>query len=198
MTKGYIFTAGRRHPRSAGQRDIPEGMHLRMNAPKKNDGSNQSSRSSMIEITGLLKKAIHPGGVGIGGGVADSQVGVGADVHPVASQALIEVEGWRQAIVTAARIARSQFTNRSHFTWATIFVTRPRSCRSIQVVLLVHDPVTGFDELAGPYTHSITDRTHTLPFRSSFRTGHPARSPSMARRASQNRARTRGFSFASF
>jgi hypothetical protein len=29
----------------------------------------------------------------------------------------------------------------------------------IEVVLLVHDPVAGFDELAGADTHSVTDRT---------------------------------------
>jgi hypothetical protein len=29
----------------------------------------------------------------------------------------------------------------------------------IKVVLLVHDPVAGFDELAGADTHSVTDRT---------------------------------------
>jgi len=32
----------------------------------------------------------------------------------------------------------------------------------IQVVLLVHDPVAGFDELTGPYTHSVSDRTEYL------------------------------------
>src|SRR5439155_1206098 len=32
----------------------------------------------------------------------------------------------------------------------------------IQVVLLVHGPVAGFDELTGPYTHSVADRTEYL------------------------------------
>src|SRR6185436_1830242 len=32
----------------------------------------------------------------------------------------------------------------------------------IKVVLLVHDPVAGFDELAGPDTHAVSDRTEHL------------------------------------
>src|SRR5947208_2597096 len=32
----------------------------------------------------------------------------------------------------------------------------------IQVVLLVHDQVAGFDELTAPYTHSVADRTEHL------------------------------------
>jgi hypothetical protein len=34
-TKGYIFTAGRRTADEPGTVSVPEGMHFRMNAPKK-------------------------------------------------------------------------------------------------------------------------------------------------------------------
>src|SRR3989442_5699448 len=33
---------------------------------------------------------------------------------------------------------------------------------SIMAVLLAHGPVAGFDELAGSYTHSVSDRTEYL------------------------------------
>jgi hypothetical protein len=71
-TKGYIFTAARRTADRPGSVDIPEGMHLRMNGPKKKMMMTaiRAHEGSMIEITGLMKKGQYkPGGVGIGGGV---------------------------------------------------------------------------------------------------------------------------------
>ena len=46
-TKGRIFTAGPRSIEEAGSVNIPEGMHLRMNGPKK----------LIEEITGSLDAA---------------------------------------------------------------------------------------------------------------------------------------------
>src|SRR6059058_3803284 len=68
-TKGYVFTAGRRTADEPGSVDVPEGMHLRMNGPKKLMAEIKSHEGSMIEITGLMKKGQYREGVGIGGGV---------------------------------------------------------------------------------------------------------------------------------
>src|SRR2546426_12816187 len=65
-TKGYVFTAGRRTPDQPGSVDIPEGMHLRMNGPKKMMAEIKAHEGSMIEITGLMKKGqYNPDGIGI-------------------------------------------------------------------------------------------------------------------------------------
>jgi hypothetical protein len=99
-TKGYVFTAGPRTSDQPGSVDIPEGMHLRMNGPKKMMAEIKAHEGSQIEITGLLKKGqFKPDGVGIGGGVriapgaapaAGSLTG-----SPNVGQILIDVEGWR-------------------------------------------------------------------------------------------------------
>jgi hypothetical protein len=98
-TKGYIFTVGPRTPDEASGRDIPEGMHLRMNVPKKMMAEIKAHEGSMIEITGLMKKGqYNPGGVGIGGGVritpGPSPTDGGRPGSPIASQVLIDVESW--------------------------------------------------------------------------------------------------------
>src|SRR2546426_11443479 len=73
-TKGYVFTAGRRTQDQPGSADIPEGMHLRMNGPKKVMAEIKAQEGSMIEITGLMRKGQYrPGGVGIGGGVRSTR-----------------------------------------------------------------------------------------------------------------------------
>jgi hypothetical protein len=102
-TKGYVFTAGRRTPDQAGSVDIPEGMHLRMNGPKKMMAEIKAHEGSMVQITGLVKKGQHnPEGIGLGGGV---RIGPGPaptsgslSAAPIASQILIDVEGWRTAV----------------------------------------------------------------------------------------------------
>src|SRR6266581_6809777 len=67
-TKGFIFTAGRRTEDEPGSVDVPQGMHLRMNGPKKMMAEIKAHEGSMIEITGLMKKGQYkPGGVRIGG-----------------------------------------------------------------------------------------------------------------------------------
>src|SRR3954454_10151570 len=69
-TKGYIFPAGRRTVDEPGSVSVPEGMHFRMNAPKKLIGEIKAHEGSMIEVTGVvLKGQLKPDGVAIGGGV---------------------------------------------------------------------------------------------------------------------------------
>src|SRR5712664_2183401 len=55
-TKGYVFTAGRRTVEAPGSVDVPAGMHLRLNAPKKMITEIKAHEGSLIEITGLMKK----------------------------------------------------------------------------------------------------------------------------------------------
>ncbi len=98
-TKGYIFTAGRRTEDEPGSVNIPEGMHLRMNAPKKLMADIKAHEGSMIENSGLMKKGqLRPDGVSIGGGVrispGDPSAG-GLSGNPGVSQSMIDVEGWR-------------------------------------------------------------------------------------------------------
>jgi hypothetical protein len=99
-TKGYIFTAGRRTVDEPGSVSVPEGMHFRMNAPRKMIAEIKAHQGSMIEITGVTKRGQYlPGGVGIGGGArVESGPGFpGGSVSgsPVAGQIDIDVEGWR-------------------------------------------------------------------------------------------------------
>src|SRR3954470_15487540 len=99
-TKGYIFTAGRRTADEPGSVSVPEGTHFRMNGPKKLIAEIKAHEGSMIEVTGLTKKGQYkPGGVGIGGGVpiGPGPTGAGGALasRAIASQASIDVEGWR-------------------------------------------------------------------------------------------------------
>jgi len=101
-TRGYIFTAGRRTPDQPGSVDIAEGMHMRMNGPKKMIAAIKAHEGSMVEITGLVKRGqYNPEGVSIGGGVRvrPGQSPTGSlSGAPLASQILIDVEGWRTAV----------------------------------------------------------------------------------------------------
>jgi hypothetical protein len=102
-TKGFIFTAGRRTQDQPGSVDIPEGMHLRMNGPKKMMAEIKAHEGSMIEITGLMKKGQYkPDGVGIGGGAritpGPSPVGGSVPGNVSVGQSLIDIEGWRPAV----------------------------------------------------------------------------------------------------
>ncbi len=99
-TKGYIFTASRRTEDEPVTVDIPEGMHIRMNGPKKMITDIKAHEGSMVELTGLMKKGqFKPDGVGIGGGVrigpGPSSPGGGVAGSPNVSQIMIDVEGWR-------------------------------------------------------------------------------------------------------
>jgi len=95
--KGYVFTAGPRTSDEPGNSEIPEGMHLRMNGPKKLINEIKTHQGSMIEITGLMKKGQFKEGIGIGGGVrimpGSSAAGMGP--RPAAGHPEIDVEGWR-------------------------------------------------------------------------------------------------------
>ena len=100
-TKGYVFTAGRRTEDEPGNVDIPEGMHIRMNGPKKVMAEIKAHEGSMIEITGLMMKGqFKTGGVGVGGAVrvtpGTAQMGGGVSGSSGVSQILIDVEGWRR------------------------------------------------------------------------------------------------------
>jgi hypothetical protein len=102
-TKGLMFTAGPRTEDQPGRSDIPEGMHLRMNGPKKMMAEIKAHESSMIEITGLIKKGQYrPDGVGIGGGVrispGPSPTGGSLTNSPNFSQIVIDLEGWRPVV----------------------------------------------------------------------------------------------------
>ena len=99
-TKGYIFTAGRRTLDEPGSVSVPEGMHFRMNGPKKLIAEIKAQEGSMIEIIGVTKRGQYKSdGVGIGGGVRVSpgsgSMGGSLPGSPVASQISIDVEGWR-------------------------------------------------------------------------------------------------------
>jgi hypothetical protein len=98
-TRGYVLTAGPRtedHPGSSG---IPDGMHLRMNVPKKTMDEIRRREESMVEITGLVRKdQIPQGGFEVGRlriapGPAPS--GGRSLPGPAANQVVIDVEGWR-------------------------------------------------------------------------------------------------------
>jgi hypothetical protein len=100
-TKGMVFTAGPRTEDPPSSLEIREGMHLRMNGPKKLMGEIKAHEGSMIGITGLMKKGQYsPGGIPVGGGVrigpAPSGPGAGAVGNPYVEQAFIDVETWRQ------------------------------------------------------------------------------------------------------
>ena len=102
-SKGFIFTAAYRSADRPGSVDIPEGMHLRMNGPKKMMAEIKAHEGSMIEITGLMKRGQYkPDGVGIGGGVriAPGPAGAGGTLpgSPAVRQVLVDIEGWRPVV----------------------------------------------------------------------------------------------------
>jgi hypothetical protein len=99
--KGAVFTVGRRTADEPGTVDVVEGLHLHMNGPKKLMAAIKDHQAGMIEITGVSKREdlvpnqLNLGkGVGISPGPTTSGGSTGA--VPVASQAQIDLEGWRQ------------------------------------------------------------------------------------------------------
>jgi hypothetical protein len=99
-TKGFVFTAGPRTRDQPGSVNVPEGMHMRMNGPKKVIAEIKAHEGSMIELTGLMKKGQYgPDGVGIGGGVriapGPGPIGGSLAGGPGGGQIMIDVEGWR-------------------------------------------------------------------------------------------------------
>jgi hypothetical protein len=100
--KGHVFTVGRRTPDQPGSADIREGMHLRMNGPKKLMAEIKGQEGSMIEITGIMKRGQqNPDGVAVGGGVRIGPGSPSGGSRPglaMSSQPPIDVEGWRPAV----------------------------------------------------------------------------------------------------
>jgi hypothetical protein len=100
-TKGFVFTAGPRTRDQPGSVNVPEGMHMRMNGPKKILAEIKAHEGSMIEIAGLMKRGQYgPEGVGIGGGVriAPGPTGGSLAGNPGVSQIFIDVESWRPLV----------------------------------------------------------------------------------------------------
>ena len=101
-TKGYVFTAGPKTEDQVGRSDVPEGMHLRMNGPKKMMAEIKAHEGSMIEITGLMKKGQYPQDIAIGGGVRITpSTGAASGSRPantVASPSYIDVESWQPSV----------------------------------------------------------------------------------------------------
>ena len=100
-SRNYIFTVGPRTADEAGSSlEVPEGMRIRMNGPKKWISDIKAHEGSMIEITGIMKKGqFKPDGVGIAPGVRiGPSGGPGSVTLPPTSmtnQPMIDVEGWR-------------------------------------------------------------------------------------------------------
>jgi hypothetical protein len=101
-TKGAVFTAGPRAEDQVGRSDIPEGMHLRMNAPKKLMAEIKAHEGQMIQITGLMKKGqYNQTGIPVGGGVRVTpgigSVSAGRPSPSVGGVNYIDVESWQPA-----------------------------------------------------------------------------------------------------
>ncbi len=98
-TKGYVFTAGPKTIDEPGTAEITEGMHLRMNGPKKVMTEIKAHEGSMIELTGIMKKGQYKDGVNVGGGVRMSPGAMpsagGMPANGAGGQSEIDVEGWR-------------------------------------------------------------------------------------------------------
>jgi hypothetical protein len=98
--KGYVFTAVKRTEDQPGSVNVPEGMHIRMNGPRKLIKEIDAHKGSVLVITGTMKEGqFRPDGVGIGGGVRigppPSGTGLG---NPIANQIMIDVEGWHAGV----------------------------------------------------------------------------------------------------
>ena len=96
-TKGYVFTAGARSAEEPGTLDIREGMHLRMNGPKKMMAEIKAHEGSRVQIIGLMKKGQFIEGVNVGHGVTISPGyggGPGAPA-PTAGLPQIDLESWQ-------------------------------------------------------------------------------------------------------
>ena len=101
-TKGAVFTAAAKTEDQLGRADIPEGMRLRMNAPKKLMADIKAHEGQMIQITGLMKKGQYTEtGIPVGGGVritpGTSGVSVGRPSPTVGSVNYIDIESWQPA-----------------------------------------------------------------------------------------------------
>jgi hypothetical protein len=101
-TKGYVFTVAPRTVEAPGSVDVPPGMHLRLNAPKKMMNDIKAHEGTLIQVTGLIKKGQYgPGGISVGGvRIAPSGGNPQAGTLPMGGPAnlvMMDVEGWQQA-----------------------------------------------------------------------------------------------------
>ena len=100
-TKGYVFTVAPRTVEAPGSVDVPPGMHLRLNAPKKMMADIKAHEGTLIQVTGLIKKGQYgPTGIGVGGvritpgtNPQSGTLSMGAPANLV----MMDVEGWQQA-----------------------------------------------------------------------------------------------------
>jgi hypothetical protein len=100
-TKGYVFTVAPRTVEAPGSADVPPGMHLRLNAPKKMMADIKAHEGTLIQVTGLIKKGQYgPGGINVGGiriapggNPQSGALSMGAPANLV----MMDVEGWQQA-----------------------------------------------------------------------------------------------------
>jgi len=103
-SRGMMFTAGAPSEDRPGGTMVPEGIHLRMNGPKKMMSEIKAHEGSMIELTGIIKKGqVAQDGVAIGGGVRitggpTSSGGLRPNPGPGTSPIMIDVEGWRRIL----------------------------------------------------------------------------------------------------
>ena len=102
-TRGMVFTAGPRTEDQQGRLDVPEGIHLRMNGPKKLIAEIRAHEGQMIQITGLMKKGqYNQQGFPIGGGlrvIPGTGGGSFGNRPAVGTEAVnyIDVESWQPA-----------------------------------------------------------------------------------------------------
>lgn len=96
-TKGYVFTAGPRTAEEPTTLEIREGMHIRMNGPKKMMNDIKAHEGSMVELTGLMKKGQYVEGVNVGKGIRISP-GTGSLSNPTASVPQMDVESWQPVV----------------------------------------------------------------------------------------------------
>jgi hypothetical protein len=100
-TKGYVFTVAPRTVEAPGSADVPPGMHLRLNAPKKMMADIKAHEGTLIQVTGLIKKGQYgPSGINVGGvriaPGTNPQSGTLSMGGP-ANLVMMDVEGWQQA-----------------------------------------------------------------------------------------------------
>lgn len=101
--KGRVFTVGPRTEDQPGRTDIAPGTRLRMSGKGPILDEIKKHEGSLIEITGLIRKAdLEPQGVAVGGGVRmgpampPSSGSVGRTVNM--NQIVIDVEGVRPLV----------------------------------------------------------------------------------------------------
>src|SRR4051812_38433289 len=93
--RGYVLTAVKRTEDQPGTVSVPEGTHLRMNGKKKLIQEIDAHKGSVLVITGTMKEGqFLPDGIGVAGRVRIGPAGPGIG-NPIASQLMIDVEGWR-------------------------------------------------------------------------------------------------------